>query len=468
MSISEGGSQLPAIDETGAVWSRGSNSYGERGDGTISGPGDVPTSVWAPVTVLPAGVRVVAVSASRTGPGFSLALDADGGVWAWGADPYGELGDGGTDAFLAEPTLAIYPTLPAGTRITAIEAGDYHGLALDDNHQVWGWGLNGSGQLGYDAEIGYLSSQLPLVVPDLGPISAIAVGDQCSIALGTDGSVSAFGDPYAGCLGTAAEITPGAPVHPAGLDGVTITAISGGVDFVLALDAGGHMWSWGSSNLGRLGRPVSNLTELPAEVAFDDGGNPVTIRAIEAGDFSGAAIDASGRVWTWGTGDVLGLIDPLGGVVATAASPMLLDTTVNPGADMKVARVELGDAFGDALPAMFTADAPPPNGRVGQAYAGFQFESLALGSANYLLGSGGLPPGLSLSAGGALAGTPTTVGDFTFAVMLTDEAGAMAATGSITIHIDPAAQPPVFHGDIATHPRHGRCRLPRLPVHRHR
>ena len=120
-----------------------------------------------------------------------------------------------------------------------------------------------------------------------------------------------------------------------------------------------------------------------------------------------------------------------------------------------------------AQPPVFTATSPPTPGTVGVVYPGYQFTATGDSPITYAVNSGILPTGLALTAGGSLTGTPTAAGDFTFVVRATNSVDH-TDTGSITIHIDPAAQPPVFTGYSATHPRHGRCRLPRLPVHRHR
>jgi hypothetical protein len=73
---------------------------------------------------------------------------------------------------------------------------------------------------------------------------------------------------------------------------------------------------------------------------------------------------------------------------------------------------------------------PPTTGVLGAAYAGYTFA--ATGGSNYVKGSGSLPPGLALSTSGALSGTPTIPGAYTFAVTAT---GVSSSTGNITITI---------------------------------
>jgi alpha-tubulin suppressor-like RCC1 family protein len=76
--------RYPKIGVT-SVWTWGSNDAGQLGDGTL-------ISHLVPEQVTGIGARGIAGIA--VGDGFELALGADGSVWAWGADGYGQLGIG--------------------------------------------------------------------------------------------------------------------------------------------------------------------------------------------------------------------------------------------------------------------------------------------------------------------------------------------------------------------------------------
>jgi alpha-tubulin suppressor-like RCC1 family protein len=81
------------------------------------------------------------VRAVAAGHGHSLALLADGHVFAWGLNNSGQLGDGTTDTrgpsstkpvtwmYEADPESGLEHILPI-EGITAIAAGEYHNLAL--------------------------------------------------------------------------------------------------------------------------------------------------------------------------------------------------------------------------------------------------------------------------------------------------------------------------------------------------
>src|SRR5690606_16660019 len=61
----------------------------------------------------------------------SVMLKGDGTVWAWGANDYGQLGDGTT-------TSSLTPVQFMGlSGITALAAGAYHSLARRNDGTVW-------------------------------------------------------------------------------------------------------------------------------------------------------------------------------------------------------------------------------------------------------------------------------------------------------------------------------------------
>jgi hypothetical protein len=68
-----------------------------------------------------------------------------------------------------------------------------------------------------------------------------------------------------------------------------------------------------------------------------------------------------------------------------------------------------------------------PNGTVGASYSQTASASGGVAAYGYAVSAGALPPGLSLSAGGVIAGTPTAGGSFNFTLTATD---ANAQTGS--------------------------------------
>ncbi|MHB8523061.1 MAG: YCF48-related protein [Limisphaerales bacterium] len=78
---------------------------------------------------------------------------------------------------------------------------------------------------------------------------------------------------------------------------------------------------------------------------------------------------------------------------------------------------------------------PPPSATVNQGYS-FPFTATGSPAPSFSVASGALPPGITLSPAGTLAGTPTQTGTFTFTVQASNGVG-QAATQVVTLVIAP-------------------------------
>ena len=157
--------------------------------------------------------QVSAGSSSDGSSSHTLALRSNGTVWAWGDNTFDQLGQGATSTIESsdEPVAVKLPTGFTGT-FTAVAAGDEHSLALGSDGTVWAWGLNNNGQLGDtipDINTGtYIaSSAVPVQVTGLTNIIAIAAGTGFSMALDTSGNVWTWGRNDCGQLGKATNIS---------------------------------------------------------------------------------------------------------------------------------------------------------------------------------------------------------------------------------------------------------------------
>ena len=180
--------QWPCIGLVG--W--GDNSLGQLGNNST-------TSSLVPVTAgtseALAGKTVTALAEGRY---YSLALTSDGQVFAWGSNPYGQLGNGSTTSSLV-PVQTVTSGALAGKTVVAIAAGDWHSMALTSDGQVFTWGYNNKGQLGNS---GTINSSVPVAV-DMGgkTVVAIAAGSANCMALTSDGQVFDWGSNGNGQLG---------------------------------------------------------------------------------------------------------------------------------------------------------------------------------------------------------------------------------------------------------------------------
>lgn len=77
--------------------------------------------------------------------------------------------------------------------------------------------------------------------------------------------------------------------------------------------------------------------------------------------------------------------------------------------------------------------ANPPSGKVGAPYT-YQFTASGYPTPTFAVAAGSVPPGLGLSSNGALSGTPTSSGRYTFSVRATNIAGT-ATTATLTVEV---------------------------------
>jgi alpha-tubulin suppressor-like RCC1 family protein len=69
------------------------------------------------------------------------------------------------------------------------------------------------------------------------------------------------------------------------------------MDFTVALDNKGRVYSWGSNNFGQLGIPSIKYINIPQQIEYL---SKEEIIDISCGDNFAGAITKSGRVYTWG------------------------------------------------------------------------------------------------------------------------------------------------------------------------
>ena len=138
VSIDAGLSHTLALNKDGEVYAFGSNRDGELGNGTTKTDA-IPVKVLFPED----NTKIIQITA---GSDFSIALDKDGQVWAWGKNNYGQMGQGDKGDDQLTP---IKITIGDNEKIKSIAAGTGHILVLAESGDVYGWGNNFSSQVGY-------------------------------------------------------------------------------------------------------------------------------------------------------------------------------------------------------------------------------------------------------------------------------------------------------------------------------
>ena len=184
------------------------------------------TNRLSPVAI--SGTLSSGVTAVSAGSFHSLAI-RNGGVYAWGQNGHGELGDGTTYGLIAPEALS--GTLSKG--VTAIACGDSHSLAIQ-NGGVYAWGNNSYGQVG-DGTTTNQHTPEQIDPTDLHNIIAIAAANVDSYALSSDGSLWTWGYNGFGELGLGNTTNFQTPKHLLPPSGYVFTSISANNDGFHAL-----------------------------------------------------------------------------------------------------------------------------------------------------------------------------------------------------------------------------------------
>jgi alpha-tubulin suppressor-like RCC1 family protein len=119
------------------------------------------------------------------GSGHWLGLQADGTLWTWGRNEHGQLGIG-----TATPTEPEPRRVGVSTDWRAVGVGMTHSLALKADGSLWVWGDNRYGQVGNGSTTNAL---LPVRVGRANDWLWAAGGGAYSVGLKTDGSLWMWG-----------------------------------------------------------------------------------------------------------------------------------------------------------------------------------------------------------------------------------------------------------------------------------
>lgn len=163
----------------GTVKVAGSNSRGGLGNNS-------PLTVEAltPVTV-PGLSEIVDIKGNE---GTHIALDRTGNVYGWGSNGWLAIGDGGPGG--PNDNRVIPVKIPGLNNIVAISGCDdgIHFMALDANHNCYSWGFSAYGQLGSGSMV---EVRRPILVAT--NVDDIMAGESFSYIVKTDGTLWATG-----------------------------------------------------------------------------------------------------------------------------------------------------------------------------------------------------------------------------------------------------------------------------------
>jgi alpha-tubulin suppressor-like RCC1 family protein len=236
----------------GEAYTCGGNDYGQCGRVTEAG-----SRTTLNLGKVPGLTDIVAAEAGHQ---TSYFLTRAGAVYSCGQNDNGRLGrDDTPDGSSDEPNLGQIPGLPP---ITAVIAGFYHLILIDEDKNVWTCGDNYYGQLARDVASGSNAETNLAKVAALSNIVSAAAGEEYSAFVTEGGEAYTCGGNDYGQLGRSA---PGGSGNSPNLGQVAalsnIVSVAAGQRHAIFIDGDGDVWDCGDNSDGQLGRVVESGNE---------------------------------------------------------------------------------------------------------------------------------------------------------------------------------------------------------------
>ncbi len=259
-----------AVASDGTVWAWGENSAFEIGGPTAV---DRPSPVQVP---FPDGVKIARVASGSVSTELSyisLALDVEGGVWAWGK-------------------TSAAPIMLAGlSDIVDIGVGFSSCLALASDGTVYSWGSAKVHGHGAEALV-----SAPKAISGVSPAVQICRSLHHAALLTETGDMYTWGYGNSGRLGLNSTADVNVPTKVTFPSGTRIARIVLGGLTSYALDTNGIVWAWGSGVFGAVGDGTNGTDRLvPVKLT-----SLPKVGKLAAGDWTVMAVCANGEVYAWG------------------------------------------------------------------------------------------------------------------------------------------------------------------------
>lgn len=261
---------------------------------------------WLPTSLQSTGSsKLPKISSISAGENHILALTAEGEIYSWGAGSAGQLGRSRILVrHRGHPQKVVLGRPRDKKRAVCVGTGMRSSFAIDQNGDVWAWGANGRGQLGLGSKLWGQIIEEPTKVEALCPamlrmspserVVQISGGEYHSLFLTSTGRVLACGAIDSHELGLPPKhhaftdvdsdlepifyessiCTPREIPFPV-LEQGRIVSISSNMRYNMAITERGALFSWGTGDSLGLGKDddgdAVEMKEEPAVVVRDTG-----------------------------------------------------------------------------------------------------------------------------------------------------------------------------------------------------
>ncbi len=247
-SVAIGDNHAVILASDGSLWTWG----GTADSGLVLGLGSKVRTQACPRRIVQETNWVnVAVGGATT-----LALKADGSIWAWGVNYSGQLGDGSKVREQASPVRLV-----PGHDWKQVATSGSHVTALKQEGSLWSWGSNGAGQLG-DGTTN--NSRVPVRIGSSTNWTRVWANLMSNVGQQTDGSLWFWVCDYSRSQSGSSISVP-----------TRVSADTNWVDvgmgdyMVFAIKSDGTLWAWGREAHLFTGATNANANSSPLRVGTD-------------------------------------------------------------------------------------------------------------------------------------------------------------------------------------------------------
>ncbi|MGA0116801.1 MAG: metallophosphoesterase [Ilumatobacteraceae bacterium] len=278
VSVSAGGQRTCAVSTDTSVWCWGLLDIAVD-------PINAPTFLTKTPTPTPVQMPISQVTSVSVGAHHICARKSDETLWCWGANKYGQLGNGNRAAS-AIPVRALI------SKVAQADVGQLHTCAVRTTTSVWCWGRNNFHQLGQQPTS---SRPRPTYVPIVRATS-VATGEAFTCVVSTSARSQCWGRNNYGQLAT-----PWGPSRARAVTGrrTGITSLDAGAEFVCAQTIASTTWCWGRNRYGQLANGSYIAKPTPQKVRPSSAVG--LLGTVATGDTHACGISASNSgMWCWG------------------------------------------------------------------------------------------------------------------------------------------------------------------------
>ncbi|GEM_PF-2337137 len=299
--IKSGYSHVCAVTDDYKAYCWGDNSSGALGNGGDVGSGEFE---YYPSPVNTDGIlKDKKITDVASGSIHTCVIDVEGKGYCWGRNTLGSLGTETESQVVPEPVSVDMSGVLKDKKILEISSGSGHTCVVADDGGVYCWGSNGRGQLG-DGNGGNEGSLTELGDFSIVPVKSetaegkyvkVSAGYSHTCILSEAGKIFCFGDNKNGQLG---DGTTEMRLTPVALNSDKVfKSVSAGFEHTCAIDDKDEAYCWGGNIVGQLGTGTKESSLTPVKVKYETDSK---IKSVSCGHRHTCSVTTEGIVHCWG------------------------------------------------------------------------------------------------------------------------------------------------------------------------